>query len=115
MSQIKYSNVTVMVSDMDQAIRFYTEVVGLPAGKRYDNHWAEIQAPGMLIGLHPNTGNVVSGNNLSIGLAVDHFDEAVRNLEQKGVTCQIKNDGWSKLAYFADPDGNVLYFSEIKW
>jgi catechol 2,3-dioxygenase-like lactoylglutathione lyase family enzyme len=44
---IKEANVTVMVSDLNRAIKFYTETLGLKLVSQYQTHWAEIQAPGL--------------------------------------------------------------------
>lgn len=47
-------NATVYVSNMDTAIRFYTEVLGLKLTNRFGNHWATVQAgKSLVIGLHP--------------------------------------------------------------
>ncbi len=45
---------TIYVSDMDRAVEFYTEVLGLRLESRYGNEWASVDAgKGMTIGLHP--------------------------------------------------------------
>ena len=47
-------NATVYVSNMDNAIRFYTEALGLELTNRFGNHWATVQAgKTLVIGLHP--------------------------------------------------------------
>lgn len=56
----KSANATGMVNDIDRAIAFYTTVLGLPAGMRHGNNYAEVHAPGVTIGLHPNRGLVPS-------------------------------------------------------
>ena len=46
-------NTTVFISNMDEAIRFYTEVLGLKLTFRFRDHWAAVEAgPGLTIGLH---------------------------------------------------------------
>jgi len=47
------SQVTLMVPDMDAAVRFYTETLGLHLKARYGNEFAVVEAPGLTIGLHP--------------------------------------------------------------
>ena len=62
--------VTVFVSDMDKAVRFYTEVLGLKLGFRSDNEWASIKAgDGLVIGLHPASKDSPAGRRGSITLA----------------------------------------------
>jgi len=104
--------VNIMISDMNRAIDFYTNILGLELLNRYGEHYAEVQAPDLLIGLHPSTGNITTGNNLSIGFGIVSFDETVRELESKGLKFRVEVDGWIRLAYFADPDGNPLFLAE---
>jgi len=103
-----------MVSNMDASIEFYTGVLGLKLKNNYGGHYAEIDAPGLVIGLHPGgkAGEKTSG--LSIGFMVSDFDEWVAALKQKGVDVKTMNDGWSRLCTFTDLDGNEIYLSEKK-
>ena len=51
---INGGNATVYVSNMDNAIQFYTKVLGLELTNRFGNHWATVQAgKTLVIGLHP--------------------------------------------------------------
>jgi len=54
---IKDSNVTIMVKDMDASISFY-ESIGLVIKQRWANHYAQLTAPGITIGLHPLADSV---------------------------------------------------------
>lgn len=103
-----------MVSNMDAAVAFYQETLGLELMNRYDDHYAEVQAPDLLIGLHPSSEKTVFGNNMSIGFGVTEFDATVEELEAKGIALKIENDGWIRLAHFTDPSGNQLYLAERK-
>src|SRR5687767_6491234 len=52
---INGGNATVYVSNMDRAVRFYTEVLGLKLTNRFGNHWATVQVgKNLVIGLHPS-------------------------------------------------------------
>jgi catechol 2,3-dioxygenase-like lactoylglutathione lyase family enzyme len=104
-----------MVSNMDTAIHFYTEILGLKLKSRYGDHWADIEAPGMSIGLHPAAKAMKTGDNLSIGFSIKDLDEAAALLKQAGVPVQLKDDGQVNLAMFTDPDGNALYLAQSKW
>ena len=47
-------NATIIVSNMDRAVQFYTEVLGLKLTNRFGDHWATVDAgKGLTIGLHP--------------------------------------------------------------
>jgi len=112
MSEILGSNVTIMVSNMDRAIQFYSDVLGFKLRNRYGDHWADIDAPGMQIGLHPAARDVVTGSNLSIGLRVSDLGATMQALEQRGVQFNVQDDGEVKLAHFSDPDSNALYLAQ---
>ena len=101
---------------MDRAIRFYTETLGLRLIHNFGGHFAEVQAPGVKIGLHPGKPDKSSSKNMSIGFRVDDFEKATRELEQRGVKFeQSTPDKGSRHSYFSDPDGNLLYIIEIKF
>jgi predicted enzyme related to lactoylglutathione lyase len=114
--KIKGSNVTIMVSSMAGAIKFYSGTLGLKLKSRESSHWAEVSAPGITIGLHPKMKNkkVKTGNNLSIGLQVKDFDEAVKALMENGIKTEVQKDSYVHLAYFTDPDKNSLYLFALK-
>ncbi len=78
---------TLVVSNMDASIRFYTEKLGLEFANRYQNHWAELKTNGLTIGLHPQEpGLAVSkADSMFIGFSVDDLDSAVSDLKSKGV------------------------------
>ena len=71
---INGGNATVYVSNMDNAIRFYTEVLGLKLTNRFGDHWATVQAgKTLVIGLHPWSAKFPSPGtkgSVQIGLVV---------------------------------------------
>ena len=114
MTQVIKTNITVQVSNLDQACNFYSETLGLTLTNRAGDHYAELESPGVKIGLHPASAEVKYGDNISIGLGTLDFDGAVSDLEQAGLEVQVTQDGPLRLAHFADPDGNPLYLAEIQ-
>jgi catechol 2,3-dioxygenase-like lactoylglutathione lyase family enzyme len=115
MTDILGGNVTVMVTNMDTAINFYTEVLGLKLKNRYGDHWADIKGPGISIGLHPADKDIKIGDNLQIGFQVADLDKTVAALEKKGIQCKVRSDGQVRLAFFTDPDDNTLYLAQSQW
>jgi catechol 2,3-dioxygenase-like lactoylglutathione lyase family enzyme len=113
---------TIFVSDMDRAVDFYTNTLGLPLAGRWGNEWAGIDlGKGTAIGLHPakdpHSPTPGTRGAIQVGLAVDKpLDEVVRDLQSRGVTFRgpIIDDVQVRLAYFGDPDGNDLYLIEVK-
>jgi catechol 2,3-dioxygenase-like lactoylglutathione lyase family enzyme len=113
-------NVTVPVTNMDRAVRFYTETLGLKLAYRFGDHWASVElGKGLTIGLHPAKEVTPSPEkSMSIGLELSgSIEEAMKTLEAKGVKFHgVVNEGKSgKFAAFADPDGNSLYLAELNW
>lgn len=113
-------NITVFVADMDRAVRFYTETLGLKLAYRFGNEWASVEAgKGLTIGLHPaSAGSPKGRGGMAIGLELTGaLDDAMRRLEAKGVRfgTVVNEDKAGKFAHFEDPDGNLLYIAELNW
>ena len=114
-------NVTVYVSNMDAAVHFYSEVLGLKLAYRFGDNWASVEAgPGLTIGLHPASSQSPAGRkgSMAIGLELNgSIHEAVKTLEAKGVKFQgpVNEDKAGSFVGFEDPDGNQLYLAELKW
>ena len=114
-------NVTVPVSNMDRAVRFYSEVLGLKLAYRFGDHWASLElGKGLTIGLHPASSESVARGKggMAIGLELSGaIEDAVSKLEAKGVRFQgVVNEGKAgKFAHFEDPDGNTLYLAQLNW
>jgi predicted enzyme related to lactoylglutathione lyase len=108
-------NVTVYVTNMENAVRFYTQVLGLTLRQRFGDHWAEVDAGGGLtIGLHPATKESPAGQrgSISIGFSVDgSIDEVVQTLSARGVRFEgpVIRDKSGEFAGFSDPDGHPCY------
>lgn len=115
MENLNKCRVNVMVSNMDNAVKFYSETLGLELRNRYGDHYAEIQAPGLMIGLHPSSKEITIGNNLSIGFGVFNFDLTIENLKTRGIEFIMEEEGWIRLAYFTDLDNNQLFLAENKY
>jgi catechol 2,3-dioxygenase-like lactoylglutathione lyase family enzyme len=118
---ISGGNATLLVSDMDRAVRFYVETLGFKLRARFGDDWAEVDAGGgLVLGLHRARANgpkAGSGGSISIGLDVNQpIAEVVAVLANRGVEFHgsVKEDGPVKLAFFGDPDGNALYLAEAK-
>ncbi len=110
---------TIFVNDMDRSVRFYTETLGMRLTQRYGNHWAQVDAGRLTIGLHPASAQNPAGRDgsVTIGLALSgKIEDAVGVLEGKGVKFRgpiAADPNAGKFAYFEDPDGNVLYLMEV--
>jgi catechol 2,3-dioxygenase-like lactoylglutathione lyase family enzyme len=117
---IRGGNATIYVTDMDRAVRFYTEGLGLALTFRAGDHWASIDAgEGFRLGLHPagpSTPSPGALGGITVGLAVDEpLERVISTLATRGVTVEgpIRDEGTLTIAFLADPDGNQLYLAEV--
>ena len=118
---ISGGNVTVFVSDMDAAVEFYTNVLGLKLTNRFGNHWATVDGgKGLIIGLHPASAKFPAPGTkggMMIGLEIDEPMEAVvERLQRKGVRFKgpIIKDEPGRFVDFEDLDGNPFYLWEMQ-
>ena len=113
-------NATVYVSDMDKAVQFYSEVLGLKLTNRFGNHWATVRAGrSLVIGLHPlRTGSPAPGTrgSVQIGLVLEPdqpIEQFADRLRRHGVDVGeiIASEAGNYLT-FEDPDGNSIYIGD---
>ena len=105
------ATVWVPVDDMDRAVRFYTDVLGLTSKSTADD-WSEIDAGGLTIGLNAREGTSAHAD----GGAVISFtpdsgiEEEVQRLRDAGVQFagDIASFDWGRIAAFRDSEGNDL-------
>ena len=111
------------VADRDRALGFYRDTLGLTL-KSADAFGDFLDLGGGLLRMtvlpdHQPTGHPV------VGWSVADIAAAARTLKARGVACAIYEgmgqdelgiwtspDGKSRVAFFADPDGNVLTLSQ---
>ena len=110
-------SITVMVADFNKSVDFYTKTLGLALKARYGDGYAEVEAPGLVIGLHPAGSHLPPrSEGISIGLQVPDIDAAKRELESRGVAFPngIRDTEELRIAHFADPDGTALNIIQMK-
>jgi len=110
---------TLAVKDLNAAAKFYGETLGLSRASTEDNEAIVFESGDTTINVYRST---FAGTNKATALtwAVDDVEEIVRTLKAKGVTFehydlpQTKREGdvhvagEHKIAWFKDPDGNIL-------
>lgn len=116
---ISAGNATIIVSDMDRSIQFYTDILGLKLTNRFGYDWATVSAgEGLTIGIHPASAKYPSPGTkgaIILGLDIDvPVEEAVRKLAQHGVSIKgsIVRSEPGNFANLEDPDGNEIYLWE---
>ncbi len=113
-------NATVFVSNMDRAVQFYTEVLGLKLTNRFGDAWATVDAgKGLTIGLHPSSPKYPAPGTkggMMIGLEIEGaIDKVVAQLSGKGVQFKdpvVRTDA-GNFIHLEDPDGNEIYLWEV--
>jgi catechol 2,3-dioxygenase-like lactoylglutathione lyase family enzyme len=113
---IKEGNITVIVKDLDKSVLFYHSL-GLQIKRRWNNNYAQLTAPGLIVGLHPTESTHVYGNsgNVSIGFNIDSIEEAKALLQKIVMPFTERNEEGGQFLHFTDPDGTGLYFIKPKW
>jgi predicted enzyme related to lactoylglutathione lyase len=105
------ATVWVPVDDMDRAVAFYRDALGLEVTKQ-QAEWSEVDAGGLTIGLNAREGTSAHSD----GGAVITFqpdgglEDEVERLKAAGVqfTGGISEHPWGRLAPFKDTEGNDL-------
>lgn len=110
----------VYVSNMDAAIRFYADTLGLTLTNRFEDHFATVEAGRRLVlGIHPKTPRTPQPGmkgSVTLSLVVDEpIDTVLSRLAKRGVrttgrlepgTPRAQSEGRS--ADIEDPDGNLI-------
>ncbi len=114
-------HVAISVKDLDQALAFYTKVLGLSVTKReHSKPGVEyfLDCGGALVGLiqgraeegvHHLQDGGLGGNHVSFRVETKDFDRVVEELKARNVTITFlkkRDKSWS--VYFLDMDGNKL-------
>jgi catechol 2,3-dioxygenase-like lactoylglutathione lyase family enzyme len=97
------------VSDLERAIKFYTEVLGFELQSR--DYVARFLIGGVLFELVPTTDSckLQGGGNARLCLQVDDIHSAILDLRSKGVrTANVESKENGLLTCFPDPDGNEI-------
>ena len=100
--------------DMDRAVSFYGEVLGLPVANRTGNEWAEFQAGPVRLALHGTEERSLPAS-WTVVFRVDDLDEARWALQQRGVVFdghESEVPGFARFTTFHDPDGNPVQLIE---
>jgi catechol 2,3-dioxygenase-like lactoylglutathione lyase family enzyme len=104
----KLGNVFYRVPDMDAAVAFYAQVLGLPLKFRDGDNWAAFDLAGVTLALE---GGAPAGATVS--LRVSGLDQVVAHLRQSGARVSEPVEGaHERRAELTDPAGNTLVLYE---
>lgn len=103
-------------SDMDRAVAFYRDVLGLRLLRRDGSSWAEFEAGPARLALHGAVdGHPAEPGGATAVFRVADLDRARAALEARGVEFSGRAgevEGFARFASFLDPDGNRVQIIE---
>ena len=98
-------------TDMDRAVEFYHDLLGFKLLFKEDD-WSEFDVAGQRLALCKVDEIVhrTTSPGAGISFLAQPIEQTIDALFQKGVTINegLKVYPYGKLAYFEDPDGNIL-------
>lgn len=103
------------VRDMDRAVAFYRDVLGLTMVRRFGDEWSEFDGGGVRLALHGTGGGAQPPHGGTAVFRVDDLDAAKLALEAGGVRFDEhvgEVAGRARFASFEDPDGNSVQIIE---
>lgn len=101
------------VADMDRAVKFYRDVLGLPL-KFQSPGWSEFSTGETSLGLHPASERNPAGS-IELGFNVPNLGKFHEEMIAKGVRFTMpptKQDFGGILAQFVDPEGRRCSLAE---
>ena len=107
----KFSSAYYVVKDMDKAVGFYQDILGLNVKFRDGDRWTQFDVNGVAVALaDPSEGTVPPGGGGTVVLEVDDLGEMRDKLTQNGVTVNDIVDMGGHGRYFTavDPAGNIV-------
>lgn len=115
-------HVSINVDDVDAALRFYTEALGLVQRTdrpdfSFDGAWldAGAQQLHLIEGPAPAGSDQQSGRGQHFALLVADVDGAVAELRERGIeVTDARPVGSGRQAFVTDPSGNVVELHQTK-
>lgn len=109
----RIGNVYYRVSDMDAAVGFYENTLGLKLKFRDGDNWAAFDVGGATLALEGASGPIPNGGGATVSLRVSGLEELVSSLGARGASVgAIVAGGHERRAELTDPSGNRLVLYE---
>ena len=107
----KFSSAYYVVGNMDQAVAFYKDTLGMNVKFRDGNRWTQFDVNGVGVALADSSeGSVPPGGGATVVLEVDNLLEMREKLTQSGahVNAIVDMGGHGKYFTTKDPAGNIV-------
>jgi len=100
----------VLVQDMDRAMRFYRDALGLTVDQEEEDFATFAEGVGLMLAPEPIADELLNMNSVVISLHVDSVQDAFHELTQKGIPFFIAptDAGGFTIASLRDSEGNIL-------
>ena len=100
----------VLVQDMDRALRFYRDLLGLNVTLEQEDWALFAEGVGLMLSPEPLPQDNLSLNAVMVSLNVDDVHASYHELVQKGVAFFVgpTDVGGAIVASFRDTEGNIL-------
>jgi lactoylglutathione lyase len=114
----KVGAVILLVSNMEQSIKFYRDTLKLPIKSQSDD-WTEFFSSGTVIALHPVKRKAkvhMDSSGTLVGFMVIDFDLTINKLKERNVKFfkEPKEEPFGKHAIIEDPDGHLISIAQIE-
>jgi len=109
---MKLTYVMKFVSNMDDAVKFYRDTLGLPL-KSQSPGWSEFATGSTVLALHPSSERNPPGM-VELGFSVDDLQAFHAAMAAKGVTFPMppREQDFGSLAQFLDSEGSACSVSQ---
>lgn len=106
----KLQNAYYVTRDMDRAVAFYRDALGLALKFRDGERWAQFDAGGVNFSLSSPEEAAPGAQGAVVILEVDDLDVAQSRLAEQGVAVLDPRDmgAHGRSCAFRDPDGNLV-------
>jgi predicted enzyme related to lactoylglutathione lyase len=107
----KFSSAYYVVKNMDRAVTFYKDVLGMNVKFRDGNRWTQFDVNGVGVALaDPSEGTVPPGGGGTVVLEVDNLLETREALVKSGAAVNdiVDMGGHGKDFTVKDPEGNIV-------
>ena len=120
---MKFCWTTIMVKDMDESLKFYQDIVGLPIDRRF-KAGSEVEIVFLGDGEtkvelidNKEVKDVTIGQDISLGFETDSLDEMMDLVKEKGLEIHsgpFQPNPYTSFFYVLDPNGLKIQFVEQK-
>jgi len=102
-------HVFYQVCNMDRAVGFYAEVLGLPLSRREGSDWAEFDLGGRTLALSGELAVAPQAGGATVVVRTGDMDGLLEAPREAGArNSGVEDLGGARMLSFHDPDGNEL-------